>query len=63
MFINLKLLLLLLIGIFNIEAFRDNDLTAEIAAGKKECYFQPTEDGHTLEVEYQVGYYVQAFFE
>ena len=35
-------------------AFRDNDLTALIPAGKTECFYQSVKDGLTLEIEYQV---------
>ena len=38
-----------------VAAFRDNDLTAEVPAGRQECYFQTTQAGHSLEVEYQVS--------
>lgn len=37
-----------------VNGYRDNDLTAEIPAGKKECYYQPIKAGQSLEVEYQV---------
>uniref|UniRef100_H2Z585 GOLD domain-containing protein n=1 Tax=Ciona savignyi TaxID=51511 RepID=H2Z585_CIOSA len=32
----------------------DNDLTAEVPAGKKECFYQPSKGGQSLDVEYQV---------
>ena len=46
--------LLLLFGLPQVWSFNDNDLTAEIPAGRKECYYQTTKSGHTLEIEYQV---------
>ena len=54
LFLNWKFHLLLLVGLLQVNGFRDNDLTAEIPAGRKECYFQTTKAGATLEVEYQV---------
>jgi len=54
MLLNLKLFLLL-IALHQVHCFRDNDLTAEIPAGRRECYYQTTKSGHNLEIEYQVS--------
>ena len=53
MLLNCKLLLLLL-GLLQAGAMRENDLTAEIPAGRKECYYHPAKAGQNMEIEYQV---------
>nr|XP_009859742.1 transmembrane emp24 domain-containing protein 1-like isoform X2 [Ciona intestinalis] len=35
-------------------AYRDNDLTVLVAAGKKECFYQSVKSGQSIDVEYQV---------
>ncbi|XP_009859742.2 transmembrane emp24 domain-containing protein 1-like isoform X2 [Ciona intestinalis] len=36
------------------DAYRDNDLTVLVAAGRKECFYQSVKSGQSIDVEYQV---------
>nr|CAB3267019.1 transmembrane emp24 domain-containing protein 1-like [Phallusia mammillata] len=49
-----KFFMILLNVTWLVHAYRDNDLTVEISAGRKECFYQPTKTGQSLEIEYQV---------
>lgn len=35
-------------------AYRDNDLTVAVPAGRRECFHQPVKSGQSLEIEHQV---------
>uniref|UniRef100_A0A8C8S385 Transmembrane p24 trafficking protein 5 n=1 Tax=Pelusios castaneus TaxID=367368 RepID=A0A8C8S385_9SAUR len=46
--------LLLPLGVFGFMPSLDSDFTFTLPAGRKECFFQPMQQGASLEVEYQV---------
>ncbi|XP_076823524.1 transmembrane emp24 domain-containing protein 1-like isoform X1 [Clavelina lepadiformis] len=57
MFLSAKAALacfLLVLSSWAVSGYRDNDLTAEIPAARRECFYQPTKQGQVLEIEYQV---------